>query len=443
MNEQPTLQAPLADELGPPSSDVDAVVARTWSRIEHTRERRAAKRPLFALGGALVGAAVATAVAVFVLSPPPADPSNGAPKSAWASTLNLSASSRVELAADAEMELLSSSPEEVRLRLDEGLVRVTVDPDEKRRWTISAQPEPVPDRVCPSVDVLVIGTVFTVDRQEGGADPRVEVAVERGVVEMRRAGKVQRIRAQEKHTMPLACMAPGTSVTTPDVPAKAALAPASPEAVEPPPKAVDPKPAPAPSEPAAPESTQLVVPKPAAVKVATDKRVSGRAKKARSRREKEPVVATPAPTPKETPPASVAPSPVEEAPAPKPPSVSELLARADRARASGDRSGAKTILKDILATRAKESGASTAAYMLARLHASAGQPANAARAYERAVRMGLPSALREAASAAAFQAWLASGRRDAARKAAARYVKKYPSGRWSAKARELLGPPNL
>jgi transmembrane sensor len=81
---------------------------------------------------------------------------------------DLSDASRIAVAEEGRLEVLESSADRVHLRLDEGRARFQVTPNGPRRWRIEAG----------IAAVEVVGTVFSVDRRDGG----VRVEVERGIV---------------------------------------------------------------------------------------------------------------------------------------------------------------------------------------------------------------------------------------------------------------------
>jgi len=96
------------------------------------------------------------------------------------------------------VRLESVAPEEIRVALSKGSARFDVEPHRPRRVVIDAD----------DVEVRVVGTRFRVTRIEAAAaddEARIEVAVERGVVEVRdrqHAGEPRRLRAGERFSMP-------------------------------------------------------------------------------------------------------------------------------------------------------------------------------------------------------------------------------------------------
>lgn len=114
-------------------------------------------------------------------------------------------------------------------------------------------------------------------------------------------------------------------------------------------------------------------------------------------------------------------------------SADDLLAVADVARLSGHPRDAVAPLERLLAERGGDARAPAAAFTLGKIQLdSLGEPARAARAFERAISGGLPSALREDAFARRVEAYAKAG--DSAQAGAARraYDESYPAGRYRA-----------
>lgn len=85
------------------------------------------------------------------------------------------------LSNDAEVGVERNRPQQVALRLETGVARFDVVPDTRRQFTVRAG----------SVEVLVLGTVFDVERGEG----RVRVEVSRGKVRVRHDGAISLVKA--------------------------------------------------------------------------------------------------------------------------------------------------------------------------------------------------------------------------------------------------------
>jgi len=105
---------------------------------------------------------------------------------------------QVDLDRRSRVRLESVAPEEIRVALSKGSARFDVEPHRPRRVVVNAD----------DVEVRVVGTRFRVTRIEAAAaedEARIEVAVERGVVEVRdrqHAGEPHRLRAGERFSMP-------------------------------------------------------------------------------------------------------------------------------------------------------------------------------------------------------------------------------------------------
>lgn len=119
--------------------------------------------------------------------------------------------------------------------------------------------------------------------------------------------------------------------------------------------------------------------------------------------------------------------------------MEELLTLADVARRSGHPREAVDPLERALRLHPQDRRAPVAAFTLGRLYLHfLGNPARAARAFERCIALGPPQALREDAHARLAQARLRAGDAAGARSAASRYLRSFPDGRWAAEARRLL-----
>jgi tetratricopeptide (TPR) repeat protein len=117
-----------------------------------------------------------------------------------------------------------------------------------------------------------------------------------------------------------------------------------------------------------------------------------------------------------------------------PPSVTELLAKADSARAGGRLGEASAALEQLLALYPRDPRAGSARFTLARVARAQGQHAKAALAF-RACESG---PLGEDALAEEASSWLAAGRSSDARAAANRYLTRYPNGAYAAKMRSMV-----
>lgn len=105
---------------------------------------------------------------------------------------------KVDLDRRSQVRLESVAPEEIRVALGKGSARFEVEPRHPRRFVVDAD----------DVEVRVVGTRFRVTRTEGDSDgdgARVEIAVDRGIVEVRDhkgSGEPHRLRAGERFSLP-------------------------------------------------------------------------------------------------------------------------------------------------------------------------------------------------------------------------------------------------
>jgi len=363
--ETPTLRALTEDAVD------EARLNDNWRAIAARRRTSPPRRAGWKVAGALAAAA---AVALFVLGREDAPEAltlvdGGAFDRVEGPVVDLSDGSRLQLGADADLEVLESSGQRVALRLAHGVARFEVTPGGPRRWVIEA-----------GARVEVVGTVFTV-RRDGD---RVDVEVERGVVLVRHEDLddgVTRLTAGESvrvgDTEPLALAGEAA-----DAPREGTM--------------VD--------EPAADEA--------AADEAAADEATPVQAEQAL-------VEAEPAP-------------PRPSTRRPRGPSADALWERADAARAGGDPSDAAAALRRLLAEHPRDARSAMAAVTLGRLALRRlDQPAEAAEALARALALGLPGALAEDARAMRVEALTRAGRATEARAAAAEYHDRHPDGRWA------------
>jgi transmembrane sensor len=110
-------------------------------------------------------------------------------------------------------------------------------------------------------------------------------------------------------------------------------------------------------------------------------------------------------------------------------SVDDLLALADIARLSAHPADAVDPLSRVLDRHGGDPRAPLAAFTLGRIELDTlGQPAAAATAFQRAIRLGLPEGLTEDAYARLVEANAKAGEPEAARAARDEYERKYPHG---------------
>jgi TolA-binding protein len=156
----------------------DARIDAQWSRIaERLPAPKPQRRPTFVLAGAV---AALGALAVVALKDEP----HGT--SAWEGSvvssdeapveMTLGEGSFVELSPRSEVQLLQSTPEQVKLDLNAGSARFAISEDSERRFMVRSGP----------VEIVVTGTQFRLSRELGSSGERVRVDVEEGAVEVHR-----------------------------------------------------------------------------------------------------------------------------------------------------------------------------------------------------------------------------------------------------------------
>jgi transmembrane sensor len=188
MNEQHDLSRYVQVDISTPR------VTRVWQaivpRIERGRSHSRRWLAPMLLAGALAVAGVVTAVSLERAPDSASVWENAALETKGDSlSVRLEDSSRIELAAESRVELSESAPDAVRLRLRRGSVRCDVTHREGRRFSVEAL----------GIEVRVIGTLFSV--AIGPGQRQVEVAVERGSVEVRSldaGGAYRRLSAGER-----------------------------------------------------------------------------------------------------------------------------------------------------------------------------------------------------------------------------------------------------
>jgi len=118
--------------------------------------------------------------------------------------------------------------------------------------------------------------------------------------------------------------------------------------------------------------------------------------------------------------------------------VGDLLLAADAARLSGHSADAVRSLRMVCDRHSSDPSAPVAAFTLGRVLDDLGQPAESAAAFRRAGALSPSGPLAEDAFAREAEAWARAGRSDDARHAAARYLRRFPSGPHSAELRKML-----
>jgi transmembrane sensor len=196
----------------------DRALREVWDRIDDTRHRRG--RSTWLQVGAAAALAASIAAVVLIDRDPPA------PDAEW-STLALSDRSKVDVEEKAEVRVASHTSDAVRLVLDRGKVRLSVDPEERRRWTID----------CGPVQIEVVGTIFSVMRSNAA----VEVDVERGLVRVTGPGVDRLVPAGDRIRIDLEPASPAKLERT-EVEAKVEPKVEAVERRDPPPRARRPAP---------------------------------------------------------------------------------------------------------------------------------------------------------------------------------------------------------
>jgi transmembrane sensor len=361
----------------------------------------------------VVGAALAV-LALFLLRSSDAGPlaARGATTLAFdrPSTV-LSDGSRIELAANSQLQLLENNGQSFALQLQRGRARFAVTPGGPRRWRME----------CGLASVSVVGTELTIERSPSTL--RVEVA--HGIVEVRGQrvpGGVQRLsagqalqidgRSSSELNAAISVSDPLPS-STPDLPPTASAQAsdakdASPEA--PPAELSEPSPT------AQPPRARTHETRPQAAVLSHDSaRSQDDAPRASSESAK-----------------TAAPSAQRAA--------TQLLAAADRARQSGEQDRALTILRELLHEQPGTPEAGIAGFTLARMQMER-DPRAAAEALRASLVAAAPASLREDALARLVEAYARSGDLELASSTAAEYRQKYPGGRRLAEVEHWAAQP--
>jgi FecR protein len=276
--------------------------------------------------------------------------------------LTLGDGSSVKLAAQSALEVHGNQASSLSLSLSLARGEVTCDVTHREGRKFSV--------VAGDVEVRVVGTKFSV-KTTSGDQPRVEVSVLRGVVEVaskRRPGIVAHVAAGQSWIQ-----------NAGRVVAEAALEPPS-----------------LPTEPdgAAPSPNAAVSPDGAA--------------------------------PKMEPQSSGAPPPSAS---PAGPSARELFEKAGESRRAGDAAAAAHAYEELLRLHPGDGRASLSAFELGRLKMDRlGDPAGAITALERAVTLNIGPSFREDALARLVSIYASQGNSGACARARDRYLSSYPAG---------------
>ncbi len=182
-----------ADYVEPDVSE--ARIARLWSGVDKRLPSRRRARMRWVYGGAFALAA-GVALAIYAGAPPSdygapgASLLEGAVFETHGDSLNMALGdgSSVRLDSNSRIEVAGSSRAAVELLLERGRVHCDVKHRETPNFKV----------VADGVEVRVLGTRFSVSTSKQGGTRRVEVHVERGVVEVRPGGgdgEVVRVKA--------------------------------------------------------------------------------------------------------------------------------------------------------------------------------------------------------------------------------------------------------
>jgi ferric-dicitrate binding protein FerR (iron transport regulator) len=342
----------------------DARVNRLWQQVSERLPAGPARFGVgrwFVLGAAVLGVAGGAAL---LLRPnvvgSPASFSSGSRAEARLETagdslsMTLVEGSKLSLAAHSEAQLQSNRASAVALVLTRGKLSCDVTHREGREFTVLAR----------DVEVRVVGTQFSV-QAEGGDDPRIEVSVVRGVVEVqskRRPGIVARVAAGQtwiQRSEASAAHAGSSSLVVAEGQARAADA-------------------------AAPAASQ----------------------------------ASPSPASAAAPP-----------PMPAGPTARELFEKASERRRAGDALSAARAYDELLRTHPSDARAGLSAFELGRLRMDRlGDSAGAAVALERALALNVGPSFREDALARLVSVYATQANFAACARARERYLASYPGG---------------
>jgi TolA-binding protein len=354
----------------------DARVDRLWDAVSPRLGRTRPVRRWLTAGVAL--AAVAVAVVLVVRRP-----SDGS-ASAWegatlesgadATSVTLVDGSKLTVEPGSRVDMGDRSASAVKLRLRRGRVACDVTHRPERSFLVTAD----------GVEVRVVGTRFSVSTEHGADGARVEVRVERGVVEVRGAGasgEVTRVEAGHSWSQVTKLGALGAFDDSPPVPPASATAPPleEPAAIEPP---AGREPAPA-REPARPHEAASPSRSSPATSPAKGGRADGR----------------------------------------------ELFEAARERWRAGDIRAAADAYQRLLDERPRDPRAGLAAFELGRLRMDRlGDMPGAARALERAVALAPGSGFREDALARLVAATAAAHDPAACARARDQYLAEFPAG---------------
>jgi len=195
-----------------PPPDVDESWRRLRRGLDDRRTARARRR-LFVIPAFSLAMAAAVAAVWYVDRSPDASAAFGVGR-AFESTTNAVALAlpdgvHVDMGPHSRVAVEEVTREQIRVGLGHGHARFDVEPNHKRRFIVDVD----------GIEVRVVGTRFSVGRAAGTADDetRVDVAVERGIVEVRNrfTGELHRLRAGERFSALVAKSEEGTAAAQP------------------------------------------------------------------------------------------------------------------------------------------------------------------------------------------------------------------------------------
>jgi transmembrane sensor len=377
------LRAPLKPWLDDPLDERD--VQRIWRTLQARRHDGGMRARL-----PLAAAAVACALAVWWLAASLLAPAPGPLALAGERVLvphgslgaddavryGFSDGSRVLLEHGAQLEIVDNSGSKFSTRMRRGRGEFEVNPGGPRRWIVD----------CGLLDVEVVGTRFSIERE----DQKVEVRVTRGVVIVRGPnvpGGMRRLGAGEALSV--------SAVGSANSPAAPALGAAGSRASPTPPSA-------------APQSS---------------------AQSARGASSS----LTPA-DPKQQADARSQPAAADDA------ELARLLQEADAARRAQHVPRAEQLLEQVLQRSPRSAYAALAAITLGRMR-MADKPLSAAASLRAALAADIPEDLREDTLVRLVEAYTRAGRPDLVQRAAADYRRSYPHGRRAAEVQGWIAQP--
>lgn len=360
-------QRPLAEFVRPPEPTT-AALHLEWHEVRRRVRRHRQVRVAGVAAAVLVLVGVVGAVAVRsareTLATGSAVAALETPKNVW-----LKEGSQIAVAPQSELSLVAETESDVLLLLERGAATFDVEKKPTRKFVVKAD----------SVEVRVVGTRFTVQRNE----KEVHVSVERGIVEVRDGETVTRLTAGKHWSRPVI--------------------------VEPVAVKVEPVAAPAPTVSPVPDPLPR----------------GGEGAQPRARpvaKAKAEVEVAPEPEPE------VVPEPLPPAPTPTEPTPADVFAAAMRDRAAGNTKVAMQAFHQVCERWPQSAYAPMSAFEWGRLALDAADdPKQAARAFERTLELATSQQLIEDALARLAEAY---ARYDVAscRRVQGEYLRRFPGG---------------